>query len=221
MTTTMPPTTHALPHAHRLRLMRSTRKLGELLGETPLLVETLPTATSSVSTHSRSASTFTSEAASHGDSSHLARPMLLLHLPATSSSTAERTSVQSPLSPTFSLTLNSPVTPTFVVDTRRRKMAKLTRTLGENVPPELVFPTFKSRRRASTLSIPESMLERSSSDTHDSSSTHASTSSHEPLLPPSRPHRNTYRKEQGWSGEWVGNVADMDDVVRRLRGLKK
>ncbi|KAJ6454376.1 hypothetical protein C8R45DRAFT_1037945 [Mycena sanguinolenta] len=221
MTTMTPPTTHALPHAHRLRLMRSTRKVGELLGETPLLVETSPT--SSVSTHSRSASMFTSEATSHGDSSHLARPMLLLHLPAASSSTTERTSLQSPLSPTFSLTLNSPVTPTLPVDTRRRKMAKLMRTLGENVPPELVFPTStpKSRRRASTLSVPGSILERSSSDTHDSSSTHASASSDEPLLPTSRRQRTMYRKEQGWSGEWAGNVADMDDVVRRLRGLKK
>lgn len=41
----------------------------------------------------------------------------------------------SPISPSFQL---SPITPTFVVD-RRKKMAKLVRTLGTNVPPELVF----------------------------------------------------------------------------------
>ncbi|KAJ7249118.1 hypothetical protein B0H12DRAFT_1122765 [Mycena haematopus] len=282
MTTTMPLTTHALPQTQRLRLMRSTRKLGELLGETPLLVETSPTSTSSpFSRRSRSASRVSTEpkrsgrlymasattpqtssltlgvtrdVASAGDSS-LARPMLLLHLPAAHLSATEHadlTSLPSPLSPTFSLTLNSPMTPTFPLDTRRRKMAKLMRTLGENVPPELVFPTSipKARRRASTVSVRESILERdlahknsatsfnvvriedpfsdppfttegrSSSDTYSSTSTHDSTSSLEQLLPSSHAHRNMHRKEQGWSGEWAGGVSNMDDVVRRLRGLK-
>ncbi|KAJ7479101.1 hypothetical protein FB451DRAFT_1172222 [Mycena latifolia] len=46
----MPPTTHALPQTHRAHLIRSTRKLGALLGETPLLLD--PTANA----HARSSS---------------------------------------------------------------------------------------------------------------------------------------------------------------------
>jgi hypothetical protein len=140
-------------------------------------------------------------------------------------------------------------------------MAKLVRTLGENVPPELVFPAAtppRTRRRASTLSVPESVLERrrggdfttstpavedvpfsypstvpyvpegrSSSDSFVSASTHISTvsdgSSHDGLMAPHPrvgAHNNTHRKEQGWSGEWGGDVANMDDVVRNLRSLK-
>ncbi|KAF8209030.1 hypothetical protein K438DRAFT_1811616 [Mycena galopus ATCC 62051] len=282
MTTTMPPTTHALPHSQRLRLMRSTRKLSALLGETPLLVEnSAPCSTSCTPTHSRSASAMVADSRPSGHiymasaalpcpsslnlrpqnqvvhpasaSTQLARPMLLLHLPAAcgSPSSTERTPLQSPLSSTFSLALNSPATPTFpVVDPRRRKMAKVMRTLGENVPPELVFPTSPNRRRASTLSVPNSILERGlahpdksssmglfpveaqfdhishqesrpSIDTlADSADTHASESSGDHLLPYWQVDRHMHRKEQGWSGEWGGNVSNMEEVVRTLRGLK-
>ncbi|KAJ7776348.1 hypothetical protein B0H16DRAFT_1506429 [Mycena metata] len=201
--TTMPPTTHALPHAQRAHLIRSTRKLGDLLGETPLLVESSAGAQTLFSrSHSRSASTMSTEskrsarifmssprtsslglgavpafgdATVHAESSPapttISRPMLFLRLPAAGSppspAAAERmTPLPSPLSPTFGLALNSPATPPPTLDTsRRRKMAKLMRTLGENVPPELVFPTAptstpKAHRRASTLSVPESMRER-------------------------------------------------------------
>ncbi|KAJ7939246.1 hypothetical protein B0H13DRAFT_2301002 [Mycena leptocephala] len=49
-----------------------------------------------------------------------------------------------------------PTTPTPTAE------AKLVRKLGENVPPELIFPALRltARRRASTLSVPESKLER-------------------------------------------------------------
>ncbi|KAF7342466.1 hypothetical protein MVEN_01836100 [Mycena venus] len=193
-----PPTTHALPEAQRRRLMRSTRKLGALLGETPLVVESVSTAPMSwTRRHSHSVSAVAheskrsgrvytaesdslsrtsslrlakapvvAEATSHTDSSlapPVARPMLYLSLPSSgASSPAERTPLPSPLSPSF-ISLISPTTPTPTADTtRRRKMAKLVRTLGENVPPELVFPASQptARRRASTLSVPESKLER-------------------------------------------------------------
>ncbi|KAJ7771303.1 hypothetical protein DFH07DRAFT_914014 [Mycena maculata] len=231
----MPPTTHALPHAHRLRLMRSTRKLGALLGETPLVVETSPTPASFTPALSRSASMmstdskrsgrlFTAGHASalglsaappgHGESSSVTRPMLFLRLPGGSGSTtpAERTPLPSPLSPTFSLALNSPSTPPADVS-RRRKMAKLARTLGENVPPELVFPTSqtsKGRRRASTLCVPASTheLRRRGADLarEDSVGSLHPAYAGEP--------------EKGWSGEWGGSVGNMEDVVSRLRGLK-
>ncbi|KAJ6518367.1 hypothetical protein DFH09DRAFT_1194489 [Mycena vulgaris] len=329
-TTTMPPTTHALPHAQRLRLMRSTRKLGALLGETPLLVE--PRAASPTTTfapsHSRSASTMSAQtkrsgrmfAASHAvpRSSSLSaappavhtvphahsllappvgRPILFLRLPTAggSATPAERTPLPSPLSPTFSIALNSPSTPPADAS-RRRKMAKLVRTLGENVPPELVFrddssssspfasaSTVRGRRRASTLSVPESALEqhrrgailrkdsaaslaslrracnvgtpvrtaqeaplsnahvdepfyapstvpyvpqgRASYETSASAASSdralslASDGSDEHLLPHPRA-AGMHRREQGWSGEWRGNVGNMEDVVRSLRGLK-
>ncbi|KAJ7169331.1 hypothetical protein C8R43DRAFT_1121208 [Mycena crocata] len=300
-TTTMPATTHALPHAQRIRLMRSTRKLGSLLGETPLLVESAPSATDPFTpSHSRSASVRSTDSKRSGRilprSSSLAlsaappaaisqatehsnghapsslappvsRPMLFLRLApgagggvSGESSPAERSPLPSPLSPTFAL--NSPGTPP-VDASRRRKMAKLVRTLGENVPPELVFPD-KARRRASTLSVPESAHEqrrrmahlaqsedaymidvvedegpfsypstipvvreapaRASCDTvlsnTDSVGSRELLMPHDRLVPTGGNGMRRREDREGWSGEWGGNVANMDDVVRSLRGLK-
>ncbi|KAJ7726591.1 hypothetical protein B0H14DRAFT_3519039 [Mycena olivaceomarginata] len=243
----MPPTTHVLPHAQRLRLMRSTRKLGALLGETPLLVESSPTPANSFNpTHGRSASTMSTVpktcAPENPKTTRVQRTFLALGFFFTSPPPAAlRRSPQdrgSPLSPTFSLSLNSPVTPTFSVDTdRRRKMAKVMRTLGENVPPELVFPAStsasaprpKARRRASTLSslsYPSAPF-RASSDTLASADTRPSVSSQERLLPPRSQAPDVdghgdgmHRTHRDWSGEWGGKVANMEDVVRGLRELK-
>ncbi|KAJ7835128.1 hypothetical protein B0H14DRAFT_3461608 [Mycena olivaceomarginata] len=266
----MPPTTHVLPHAQRLRLMRSTRKLGALLGETPLLVDSSPAAANSFSpAHGRSASTMSTGTKSsgrlylsaphspslclgesHDDScaAHISRPRLLLHLPSSGRSSPVPTERGSPLSPTFSLSLNSPVTPTFSVDTdRRRKMAKVMRTLGENVPPELVFPASasasaprpKARRRASTLSVPESMRERTDIALVSICALprlvgHACVCGYTALrvlagAPPAaaltgtaggRDEDGMHRTHRDWSGEWGGKVANMEDVVRGLRELK-
>ncbi|KAJ7501731.1 hypothetical protein B0H11DRAFT_1990831 [Mycena galericulata] len=292
--TIMPPTTHTITHAQRLRLMRSTRKLGSLLGETPLVVESQSSsAAPSVFTpsHSRSSSTMsteskrsgryfmhpdttprssslglsaappaaqtTSHAASSSMGSHVPRPMLFLRLPVPGADSAltapaERTPLPSPLSPTFSLVLNTPPTPPADAS-RRRKMAKLVRTLGENVPPELVFPASssrKSRRRASTLSVAESVHEqrqrggdlvytveepfsfpstvpvpegRASSDSHN----HASTtvvaeysSSSEYLLPPLHVEGGGMHRKEKGWSGEWNGVGNMEDVVRSLRGLK-
>ncbi|KAJ6631922.1 hypothetical protein B0H10DRAFT_1901483 [Mycena sp. CBHHK59/15] len=85
-------------------------------------------------------------------------PRTFLSLRFPKSLTADRAALTTPLSATFSISLNSPITPP--VDTaalHERRMAKVTQTLGENVPPELVFqpPTRKGRKRASTVSVPE------------------------------------------------------------------
>ncbi|KAJ7676628.1 hypothetical protein DFH06DRAFT_1317249 [Mycena polygramma] len=283
-TTMMPPTTHTLPPAQRLRLLRSTRKLGAVLGETPLLLESQSHSPTPPISHpfvlGRSASTRSASSTNRrvymaseplprssslslklGEPSqphthtrshahmHADRPTLVLRLPVADE---DPTGITSPLSPTFGLALNPPSTPTADA-TRRRRMAKLTRTLGENVPPELVFAsasasrTQQHRRRASTLSsgVPESrrrgmdlasattMVEeqpfsypstvpvpaaypsRTSSDTFASADTHRSDA---PLLPPPRLHRA--ERAEGWSGEWGGAVADMEDVVRNLRTLR-
>ncbi|KAJ7469571.1 hypothetical protein FB451DRAFT_1136258 [Mycena latifolia] len=278
--TTMPPTTHALSHAERLRLIRSTRKLGALLGETPLLADTRPTAFSP--THAVSASTLSihskrvgrlfkdahtvprssslsiaaappvsaSQAtASHGQGAPVARPVLFLRLPAPAGppSPAERTSLPSPLSPTFGRALNSPATPTAAGDAnRRRKMAKLVRTLGENVPPELVFGAKGARRLSLPAVSPALIYDACTAD--DSTAPYAadepfSFPSTVPYVPEGRMSSETrassdtrascdtqgsrehllpllHRREDGWSGEWGGRVGNMEDVVRGLRELK-
>ncbi|KAJ7459222.1 hypothetical protein FB451DRAFT_1563647 [Mycena latifolia] len=148
----MPPTTHALPQTHRAHLIRSTRKVGALLGETPLLLDPTHSRSSSVESTSsieskRSGRIFrgspapprsSSLAAAEGNTARAAspaptRPLLYLRLAPTPRPTS--LAAPSPCTPAF-----SPLTPTFPppVD-RRRKMAKLVRTLGQNVPPELVF----------------------------------------------------------------------------------
>ncbi|KAJ7050659.1 hypothetical protein C8F01DRAFT_1377421 [Mycena amicta] len=123
---------------------------------------------------------------SHGPSVH-ARPVLVIELPTKLDEhmlSSEPSLSPAPLSPV----LPSPITPTDansdtsanLPDFRLRKMsAKVSRTLGENVPSSLLFPALppappptpdssapsslispKDRRRASTLSVPESIRER-------------------------------------------------------------
>ncbi|KAJ7458926.1 hypothetical protein FB451DRAFT_1182505 [Mycena latifolia] len=277
VTTTVHSTMQSLPQAERMRLIRSTRKLGALLGETLLLAETQPTIAVTLS-HARSASPTSSVSKRHGrlfktslavarsssrgsspaapvspamtgrrrgpSASRVSRPVLFVRVPAPgdAAAPAEHTPLPSPLSSTFSLALNSPGAPA-ADGSRRRKMAKLARTLGENVPPELVFAAASMRRRrASTLSIHERQPmrkystasriaealpsipssgheDRASSDTSTSAGSSASSGgSGEPLLPP--PSNAMHRKQQGWSGEWRGNVGNMGAVVRSLRGFK-
>ncbi|KAJ7307805.1 hypothetical protein DFH08DRAFT_900682 [Mycena albidolilacea] len=189
--TYMPPTSHTLPDAQRRRLMRSTRKVGALLGETPRVVPTALTPLQSFTMgHSRSRSTTGTESKRSGrwlgtasdtvsrasslrlgrkaavaetDASGaqpIVRPLLILSLPMPGTfSPAERT-FPSP-SPRDASDLTSPTTPSPTADTTRRlRMAKLVRTLGENVPTELVFPVSGSRqRRASMPTVPISILE--------------------------------------------------------------
>ncbi|KAJ7502648.1 hypothetical protein B0H11DRAFT_2274768 [Mycena galericulata] len=151
----MPPTSHELPQTHRAHLIRSTRKLGALLGETPLLVDAAPgrshTPSSSVSSTSstdsrRSGRVFepaprssslasvdpNERPASRARAAPGPRPLLYLQLAGPSRPTS--VAAPSPLTSGF-----TPITPTFPPIDRRKKMAKLVRTLGTNVPPELVF----------------------------------------------------------------------------------
>ncbi|KAJ7668061.1 hypothetical protein B0H17DRAFT_1210126 [Mycena rosella] len=175
------PRTLALPPTHRAHLIRSTRKLGALLGETPLVDAAYSrghTASSSVSSvssntnstvskrsgrifaeastrssslavdrsHSRAHSTPNADANMNpnikANAPAHARPTLYLRL-AAPARPISAVSLVSPTSPTF-----SPRTPTFSpAVARRRKMAKLARTLGHNVPPELVFSSVDAREK--------------------------------------------------------------------------
>ncbi|KAJ6609594.1 hypothetical protein B0H10DRAFT_2438470 [Mycena sp. CBHHK59/15] len=144
---------HALPYSQRLRLIRSVRKLGDLLTETSLLVES---ASPTPSAHPCSTSMSSTPHSPISPAASAPRTFLSLRFP--KSLTADRAALATPLSATFSISLNSPITPP--VDTaalQERRMAKVAQTLGENVPPELVFPppTRKGRKRASTVSVPE------------------------------------------------------------------
>ncbi|KAJ7452948.1 hypothetical protein FB451DRAFT_1521174 [Mycena latifolia] len=160
-----PPRTHnALSAAERARLVRSTRKLQALLGETPQVIAAAVSTTrtpapdaespihglyasQSLSRRRPAPPTALTLAPGGPDST---RPRLHLHLEAPRTPTSARHSLSSlslpatPLSPTASITLNSPGpaaparSPSTSKDARRRRLAKVARTLGENVAPELV-----------------------------------------------------------------------------------
>ncbi|KAJ7264520.1 hypothetical protein B0H12DRAFT_230219 [Mycena haematopus] len=164
----VPPTTHEIPHTDRLRMMRSMRKLTAILGETPV-VETYSPAPHSLAPDSGKRGFFFHASASLSSlvlpskkSDTLPapehRPSLVLRMPDTFEP------LPSPLSPGFSPTLMSPTSPQEEQpdsDRRRLCLSKVSRTLGENVPPELILPEsgIKRRRRASSLILPESSLE--------------------------------------------------------------
>jgi hypothetical protein len=188
-----------------------------------------------------------------------------------------------PLSPTVSSVNVDIATSTPILSDRekRKKMAKLTRTLGENIPPELVFGSSSLRRTSTSISrsrvdplvsfqkptkfisttgvppfskpslrtepqkvIREHRLRSLSLGTASviaaanialtRSSTSPDMKPTEIPKPKERPFvavQEAYidllpqstewgrRKEREWSGEW--NIKDMDDVARKLRGLKR
>ncbi|KAI0690337.1 hypothetical protein C8T65DRAFT_671862 [Cerioporus squamosus] len=221
-----PPTFNTLDTRQRTRLIRSTRKLGAVLGTTPQLVESespispekIPTFSpgrdrkrrqgsifefppsaapftynydspsasssasslalprSSIDSHDSETSTHSlptlpmprsfarhvrEKSKSKGKQTALPTPLVLrlnaVPLPPSdprvqpatpdtavtvkTATLTARTPSSLPLTPT---TPGTPVTPT-VTETRRKRLAKLKRTLGENVPPELIMP-FRSVR---------------------------------------------------------------------------
>ncbi|ESK84403.1 hypothetical protein Moror_10146 [Moniliophthora roreri MCA 2997] len=162
--TTTTTTAHHLSHSQRTRLIRSTRKLGSLLGTTPQVIDEEPrTPRGSFDRKSKLGS-----AGKHGGQTPLPPPLVLRlqAVPRGSSSNSNPSSSSSPsitlqvplspLSPTLeSLNRDSPQCPLppspssisypAPYDIRRKKMAKLTRTLGENIPPELVFQSSSPR----------------------------------------------------------------------------
>ncbi|KAJ3815221.1 hypothetical protein F5876DRAFT_72242 [Lentinula aff. lateritia] len=152
----LPPTTNELTPSQRLRLMRSTRKLGEMLGTTPVINSSSEFGQQLSASHSRDTPSISLHHSSSPRFTHapkkskaLPRPLVLSlqSLPASFSSPRSSAGPTSPLSPT-SISTNIASSNSYRDDhdpmddslqTRRKRMAKLTRTLGENIPPELVF----------------------------------------------------------------------------------
>ncbi|KAF8124632.1 hypothetical protein K438DRAFT_2002618 [Mycena galopus ATCC 62051] len=191
----MPPTTPALSEAQRRRLVRSTRKLGALLGETPLVADinaTTGTAPKSFRLgHSRSVSAVVPDSNRGrgfqdkvpyrpGDSSaSTSSTPHALPQPANARRLIIPREHPAPIAaePHFRPVSKLPDNLHPTADTtRRRRMAKLVHTLGENIPPELVYAESRplAHPRSSTLSVPESALEsRLGVDlTHDESTVH-------------------------------------------------
>ncbi|KAJ7681860.1 hypothetical protein DFH06DRAFT_1289573 [Mycena polygramma] len=268
-------TQNYLQHEDRTRLIRYARKIQDVVGETPRVVDpsTLPPPPSRRKLkrpkHSRAESL---------DTGSVTRPLLYIRVPESAPDRAPPTPAPSP---TLTVFLNLTSSTDRDDTARRRKMAKLERTLGANVPTELVFPPedFNTRRyrrltartvkaerapsRAESLSRRQSSASRASGrkrrDADTDSISHGwvwvgkreempsdvrererrqrarvdsgvpfdwgrfrDLPEHEDILPAEDSAGGMNRRESGWSGEWAGSssVRNMDDVVRRLRGLK-
>src|SRR3984957_1828163 len=140
----LPPTTNALDPTQRLRLLRSTRKLGALLGATPYSEDSSLQRSRSQPINSRSKLS----KAPHPpplrlDATHQQQQLLQQHNLLLLPDDIDPTSLSPNRPRAFTFPPPSPHSPDFTITppavARRRKMAKLVRTLGENVPPELVF----------------------------------------------------------------------------------
>ncbi|KAK7024726.1 hypothetical protein R3P38DRAFT_2488405, partial [Favolaschia claudopus] len=170
----LPVTTHFLKHEQRVRLIRSTRKVGHLLGETPLFIDssspiagtfTGPKARTRnaqiyIAAPSRSSSLRAQTGDSSSEPSHAStsvRPLLGVHVPPPNRDSDPPVCAPSPASMVF------PTTPAEEQHRQRtRKMARIVRTLGENVPTELVFPANAQQRHIRRTSTLNSRRRRSS-----------------------------------------------------------
>jgi len=265
-----PPTSNHLDFNQKSRLIKSTRKLGQVLGTTPYLLETpselpitlLPigprTASPAPSTSScssvessiksikrsrRQGSIFQNSPIAHSASSSTSSlslpgnmsssssldlpsthstpmgrrsrdanrpPPLILHLnPVVVSPDDHRVTKHqlstspTPLAPVFDDFPMSPITPTpdtfqREADAKRRKMNKINRTFGENVPTELVFPTLTNRGPLFTSRSPTITRKRRSMTVGSTQMWSTGT--------------------QGWVGEW--NRGNIQEVQVQLRQLK-
>ncbi|KAJ3480436.1 hypothetical protein NLI96_g8345 [Meripilus lineatus] len=246
---TLPPTRNHLDSEQRSRLIRSTRKLGAVLGTTPQLAEPESflflepddtAALKRIKSSRRNASVFARPApkdfyassSSNSSSASLTLPpsrssIDVLPTPKSFSSRPRRPSdrriPQSTLSRTNSThnvllspitprDFPTPVTPVFPTpaEVRRKKMAKLTRTLGENIPAELVFAG--GRHHVSPLDQYPAQSQRMRTISLDYSDN--------PDLPPtfSRSSRIWVTGTSQWRGEW--NRKDIREVQSQLRNLR-
>ena len=254
----LPPTTNVLNSHQRSRLMRSTRKLGAVLGTTPYLLENdisftmLPLGKTTSSALKRQGSIFThhqmsslsiASSSTSTTSSHQPSPSASsIYLPqsvAVGTQNSESFPINppglstprrgrsgdkppqlclrldtvplpladgSPLSPCTPLTPTTPTVPD-VAEARRKRMAKLTRHLGENVPVELVL---------AADSVPKSAAIHPSRRPRTRSQSVQVTRTEAARICDDRP--SIGRPAQDWVGEW--NRSNIKQVQRELRSLK-
>jgi len=287
---TPPSTSNTMGDRQRIRLMRSTRKLGSVLGTTPQFVEvtakhvphpillpigakhsshsrpgtpesikrvrrnislfTAPSSASNLiySSSSCNSSTTTLSLASEGRASPQPkitltpapsskripsprgpRPLVLnlkpIHsavpspsslpsTPSTATTLAPSPITPSPISPL------SPVFPT-PAESRRKRMAKLARTLGENIPPHLVLPskrpttpTFQTSFSVSSVGQGRNLMV-----TRKRRSMSVDFASGAGAMPAcGRSSRIWVTESKTWRGEW--NRRNIQDVQKQLRSLK-
>ncbi|KAJ7058363.1 hypothetical protein C8F01DRAFT_1147991 [Mycena amicta] len=162
-TTTTFADAHALAAPDRQRLVRSIRKIRSVLGEEPV-VELESTKSKTVGLGPKRPDVAAPSLSAPDEKESRDRPALVLRLP-----TFEPLANFEPalFSPTTSIL--SPLSPPPIAEHEqlRLRLAKVSRTLGESVPPTLILTTpaqsqsaVKRRRRASTLIMPESALEQ-------------------------------------------------------------
>jgi hypothetical protein len=282
-----PPTTHKLDSVQRTRVMRSSRKLGAVLGATPFLIEssgcsisaTLHPASSQyendhgrvpsptqIKRHRRQGSIFEEHSeispfASHSCDPRSSKESLLtmagsstdeVPMPLVLAAKSRRSgdapsplvlclnsvplpppdSQSIPLSP-LSANTEVPPTPTTPIEpsraeARRRKMARVVRTLGENVPAELVFRssdtdmaenTPKAKKLVSSRSISRSQSTKSH---RRRSASLGSNSQWQRLLDLPAPVFSSGARapeDQRWVGAW--NRRNIGQVQRELRALRR
>ncbi|TCD61995.1 hypothetical protein EIP91_007635 [Steccherinum ochraceum] len=277
-----PVTPHPIDSKSRIRLMRSTRKLGSVLGTTPQVVEqhqtkslpplpfslhpigprppgklrrpatadctdastmsefspkpiysAPPSHSSVVSLSLTSAEEPTYKARrrptlkSIGKRSVEVPPPLVLHLtvptskhhslPQTPSTASTLTSESSPA--------RTPLTPVFPspTETRKKRMAKLTRTLGEKIPSQLVLATIKKPSMPSLRSCSQKGLPppppKSSFQAGVSRRRSMSVDFIKADMPSASPSSRVWAAGSStWQGEW--NRKDIQDVQKQLRNLR-
>ncbi|KAJ7174993.1 hypothetical protein C8R43DRAFT_596288 [Mycena crocata] len=230
MSNDVPLTTHNLQREDRTRLIKSTRKIGDVVGETPHLVDIsscpppLPSSSRKLR-RSRQDDTQDSPSPPAFPSPRIAdgRPLLYLRVP--DSPPADFPPATPAPSPTLTVALNLRHISKEKDDAaRRRKMAKLFRTLGVNVPTELVFPPQKDRlsRRLTARTLmsrtatpePAHAHKRRSAVTPEPAHTHKRRSG---VSAASRGGRAADPISRGWV--WVGRRDEIPPHVRvHVRG---
>ncbi|KAF8271110.1 hypothetical protein EI94DRAFT_1721366 [Lactarius quietus] len=284
-----PPTSNKLDSVQRIRVMRSSRKLGAVLGATPFLVESsgcsisatlYPASSQHENDHGRAASpmqikrhrrqgSIFEELPIHSENSLFASyscdprsskeslltmstdegPIPFAAKSRCSAGDAPRPLVlclnSMPLSPpdSHSLPLSPlsaktevPPTPTTPIEpsraeARRRKMARVVRTLGENVPAELVFQPSETDKAQNTpvetkttkVLISRSMARPLStkSQRRRSASVGSSSQWQRLLELPAPVFSSSTRapEDQRWVGAW--NRRNIAQVQRELRALRR
>ncbi|KAF7334951.1 hypothetical protein MVEN_02245000 [Mycena venus] len=229
---TVPLTSRHLQQEDRARLIRSTRKIEGMMGETPQVVDVSsfappphPGSTKIKRVRQKLSPTLSETVpAPHRSDT---RPVLYLRVP--DAPPPDRGLPTPTPSPTLTVALNLRHSAKKENATRRRRMAKLCRTLGANVPANLVFPPEnlndpRYRRLTSrTLQPPGSPVATSDLRSRNRESKRMSTVSGAS----SRSGRTRTQREsdadsisRGWV--WVGKRDDLPrDVLARIKRTRK